>query len=729
MAKNILGRYQELQQKTMRRYRENFESGQIVIQVGSATCELAAGADEVKREFEKLIQASGRQDILIKQTGCTGRCSREPIVGVFVPGYKPYKYEQVTPDKAVRIFQQHVLGGEAVSDMLLDKKTGRHYSHIVTFCSSPGCVLRTSKKWEDIFLGRLGLRGIKPDTIRVYNGGCIGLCGAGPGDTDSIKMMILPDKVTYGFKTEAELDRIIKTHFVEDKICEDLVVHLSPMFEHFLEVYGDVAFFNKQTRLTLRNSGLIDPESLDEYIYNHGYEALAQVLNQADPAAAIGEVTRSGLRGRGGAGFPTGLKWADAAQAKHDPVKYVVCNADEGDPGAFMDRSALEGDPFSIIEGMTIGAYAVGARQGYMYIRAEYPLAITRCQQAIEKAWAAGLLGENILGSGFDFDLEIRLGAGAFVCGEETALMRSIEGRRGQPRIRPPYPTQVGLWGHPTVINNVETWANIPVIFLYSADWFASIGTEKSKGTKVFALAGKINNTGLVEVPMGTTLRDIIYDIGGGLAPGRSLKAIQTGGPSGGCIPISAVDTPVDYDSLAQAGSIMGSGGMIVLDDEDCMVSTARFFLEFTQSESCGKCVPCREGTLRMLEILERIVSGRGEMADLEKLERLAILVKKSSLCGLGQSAPNPILSALKNFRAEFVVHVRDKKCPTHRCSKLITYEINPEKCVGCTLCARRCPADCIKGAPKQPHLIDNSHCIKCGECYTSCKFGAIKKL
>lgn len=724
-----MSRYQQLQKEAQKRYRQNFENGQIVIQVGSATCELAAGSEGVMREFQKLIQASGRQDIIIKQTGCTGRCSREPIVGIFIPGDKPYKYQQVTPEKVEQIFQQHIISGHPVPNMLLDKKTSRHYSHVVTFCSSHDCILRSSKKWEDIFQGRLGVKGVKPDSVRIYNGGCIGLCKANPQNDESIKMVVQPEKVVYGFKNEAELDRIIQSHFIEGKICKDLLVSLPPVIDHFISVYGDVAFFNKQTRLTLRNSGLIDPESLDEYLCNRGYEALTKVLEKANSEWVISEVTHSGLRGRGGAGFPTGLKWKSAAIAKHDPIKYVVCNADEGDPGAFMDRSALEGDPFSIIEGMTIGAYAIGATQGYLYIRAEYPLAIERVQKAIEQVRAVGLLGKNILGTGFDFDLEIRLGAGAFVCGEETSLMRSIEGKRGQPRIRPPYPTESGLWGHPTVINNVETWANIPVIFLYGADWFASIGTEKSKGTKVFALAGKINNTGLVEVPMGTSLKEIIYNIGGGLAPGRKLKAIQTGGPSGGCIPASAVDTPVDYDTLAKAGSIMGSGGMIILDDQDCIVATAKFFLEFTQSESCGKCVPCREGTLRMLEILEKITEGHGELSDLDKLERLGNLIKKTSLCGLGQTAANPVLSALKNFYQEFETHIIEKRCPTQKCAKLVHYEIDSEKCTGCMLCVRRCPVFAITGSPKQPHHIDAEKCVRCGDCFHSCKFGAIKKV
>jgi len=467
---------------------------------------------------------------------------------------------------------------------------------------------------------------------------------------------------------------------------------------------------------------------LTDYIHARGYEALVKCLERGDRKSIIEEITASGLRGRGGGGFPTGLKWKLTA-AENDPVKYIICNADEGDPGAFMDRSALEGDPFSIIEGMTIGGYAIGCNKGFLYIRAEYPLAIKRVENAINEARKNNLLGKNILGSGFDFDLEIRLGAGAFVCGEETALIHSIEGKRGQPRMRPPYPSVKGLWGHPTNINNVETFANIPAIMYYGAEWFSRIGTEGSKGTKVFALAGKVNNTGLVEVPMGTTLREIIYDIGGGIPDGKQLKAVQTGGPSGGCIPAEKVDTIVDYESLKKIGSMMGSGGMIVLDETDCMVSTTKFFLEFTKDESCGKCLPCREGTFRMLEILERITNGKAEMEDLDKLERLANLVKKTSLCGLGQSAPNPVLSMLANFREEFEIHIKEKRCPTQRCAQLITYRIIPEKCTGCMLCQRRCPVSCIHGLLKKPHTIVQDYCIKCGECFNSCKFDAIEKI
>jgi NADH:ubiquinone oxidoreductase subunit F (NADH-binding)/(2Fe-2S) ferredoxin len=726
--KQVLQRFFDIQKRIQEDYHLAHDQQQVVIQVGSATCERAAGADGVRAEFEKLVRASGRRDIEIKQTGCTGRCSREPIVGVFTAGQMPYKYERVTPAKVQQIFQQHVLGGQPVANLLLDRNTERLYSHSVIFCYSSYCNQLASKKGAEFFRERLTANGISPDTVRVFTGGCLGMCS--PGQRGEVtRIMVFPERVIYSFKDEAELDRIIQSHFIEGKTCQELLATLDPLVESFLSRYGDVAFFNKQTRLTLRNSGVIDPESLEEYVVHSGFESLAQVLKKNDPGWVRAEMSRSGLRGRGGAGYLTGKKWQDAVDSNQDPVKYVVCNADEGDPGAFMDRSALEGDPFSIIEGMIIGAFAIGAHQGFMYIRAEYPLAIERSQKAIDKARTAGFLGKDILGSGFDFDLEIRLGAGAYVCGEETALLRSIEGRRGQPRIRPPYPTQAGLWGHPTVINNVETWANVPVIILHGADWFARIGTTASKGTKVFALAGKIINTGLVEVPMGTTLRDIIFEIGGGLKEGHSLKAIQTGGPSGGCIPANLVDTPVDYDSLAKAGSIMGSGGMIILDDQDCMVSTAKYFLEFTRSESCGKCVPCREGSLRMLEILERIVDGRGELEDLEKLERLAHLVRQTSLCGLGQNAPNPVLSALENFREEFIVHIRDKRCPTQKCSKLIRYEIDAAKCTGCTLCARRCPVPCISGSPKQPHLIDEKRCIKCGECFKCCKFNAVNKL
>ncbi|MBN1542137.1 NADH-quinone oxidoreductase subunit NuoF [candidate division KSB1 bacterium] len=723
-----LSSYESLYRKFTQEFETSGQKGKIIVQVGSATCEKAAGSDLVRQEFAKLIQASGRKDILLKQTGCTGRCAREPIVGVFIPGQIPIKYESVTIHKVQEIFQQHVIGGKPIASLVLDKKTETLYSYVVTICSSNRCGHETARDTQALLKKCLAAHSVPIDAVRIFHSGCLGLCPKDKVGKQHV-MMVLPERAIYRFESEQDLDEIVQSHFVNHRIDIKHQIHTDFITEQFFSLYGDVAFFNKQTRLTLRNSGLIDPESLQDYLLNKGYEALARVLVQNDPAAVRNEILRSGLRGRGGGGFPTGQKWINAVTYTDDPIRYVICNADEGDPGAFMDRSALEGDPFIILEGMTIGAFAIGAQMGYIYVRAEYPLAIERLEKAIATAHANGLLGKNILNSGFNFDIEIRLGAGAFVCGEETALIYSIEGKRGQPRIRPPYPTESGLWGHPTVINNVETWANVPTILLYSADWFSRIGTKKSRGTKVFALAGKVKNTGLVEVPMGTTLRDIIFDIGGGLQEGRTLKAVQTGGPSGGCIPAGLIDTPVDYDTLADIGSIMGSGGMIVLDDEDCMVATAKFFLEFTQNESCGKCVPCREGTLRMLEILERITEGKGEMADLEKLRRLGKLIQKTSLCGLGQTAPNPVLSALDNFQEEFLTHIRDKSCPAHKCAQLITYEIDIDKCTGCTLCARRCPVSCIAGAPRQPHVIDQSRCIKCGECFNVCKFDAVLRV
>ncbi|MBX3042292.1 MAG: NADH-quinone oxidoreductase subunit NuoF [Candidatus Kapabacteria bacterium] len=542
-------------------------------------------------------------------------------------------------------------------------------------------------------------------------------------------MIVFPENVIYRYNTEEAMDEIIESHLKNKIICKKHLVHSEQLSEDYMRFYGDVSFFNKQSRITLRNCGIIDPENLADYIHAQGYKALAEILDKGDRNYVIDEILESGLRGRGGGGYKTGLKWKLTATLSDDPIKYVICNADEGDPGAFMDRSALEGDPFSIIEGMTIGAYSMGASKGYFYIRAEYPLAIERIEKAIKLAKENNLLGNNILGSDFSFDLEIRLGAGAFVCGEETALIHSIEGKRGQPRIRPPYPSLSGLWGHPTCINNVETWANVPAIMLYGSEWFNRIGTKESKGTKVFALAGKVKNTGLIEVPMGTTLREVIYDIGGGVPGNYELKAIQTGGPSGGCIPASKVDTPIDYETLKEIGSMMGSGGMIVLDDTDCMVQTAKFFLEFTKDESCGKCLPCREGTFRMLEILERITDGSAVMEDLDKLERLGKIIKTTSLCGLGQTAPNPVLSMMQNFREEFETHIKDHRCPTQKCQKLISYFIIADKCTGCTLCARRCPVSCIMGARKQVHEIIQQDCIKCGECFNACKFDAIEKI
>jgi NADH:ubiquinone oxidoreductase subunit F (NADH-binding)/(2Fe-2S) ferredoxin len=700
----------------------------VIIQVGSATCENAAGAELVRNEFLKLIAASGREDILVKQTGCTGRCSQEPIVGVFAPNHFAVKYQKVTLDKVSEIFQMHVLGGKPVPSLMLDKKTDILYQNVVTFCETNYEKRPDHVDLRELFIEKLIAHGFHSDSVRVLSGGNIGLSKFEDDDKHAV-MIVFPENVIYRYNTEDAMDEIITSHLIGKEICDKYLVQTEQLSEDYMRFYGDVSFFNKQSRITLRNCGIIDPENLADYIHAQGYKALADILDKGDRNFVIDEILKSGLRGRGGGGFPTGAKWKNTATLNPDPIKYVICNADEGDPGAFMDRSALEGDPFSIIEGMTIGGYSMGASKGYFYIRAEYPLAIERIEKAIKSARENNLLGDNILGSDFSFDLEIRLGAGAFVCGEETALIHSIEGKRGQPRIRPPYPSLSGLWGHPTCINNVETWANVPAIMLYGSEWFNRIGTKGSKGTKVFALAGKVKNTGLIEVPMGTTLREVIYDIGGGIFEDHELKGIQTGGPSGGCIPADKVDTPIDYDTLKEIGSMMGSGGMIVLDDKDCMVKTAKFFLEFTKDESCGKCLPCREGTFRMLEILERITDGHGEMDDLDKLQRLGRIIKTTSLCGLGQSAPNPVLSMIANFREEFEIHIKEHRCPTQQCQKLISYFIIADKCTGCTLCARRCPVSCITGGRKQIHEIIQSDCIKCGECFNACKFDAIEKI
>ncbi len=721
----ILQNYQTLKDELDPQSIDAESQGKTIIQVGSATCEKAAGADDVRAEFEKLIKASGRDDIIIKQTGCTGRCAKEPIVGVFVPNKIPAKYGKVAVEEVPQIFHEHVINGNPIAEFMLDKKTDILYKNVVSICSAHNAQGH-DVSWAEIFEKKITELNLPKDLIKVMHGGCIGLCEKG----GHAVMMVYPDNKIYKFSTIEEMEEILKTHFVDGKTIDKFLIHADQITEDYIKLYGDVSFYSKQTRITLSNCGIIDPESLQDYIHQQGYAALAKVLQKGDPDWVIDEILESGLRGRGGGGFPTGIKWKNTKVLNQDdPIRYIICNADEGDPGAFMDRSALEGDPFSIIEGMTIAGYAIGAQKGFLYVRAEYPLAIKRLELAIEKARNRNLLGDNILGSDYSFDLEIRLGAGAFVCGEETALIHSIEGRRGQPRMRPPYPSEKGLWGHPTCINNVETWANVPHIILYGAKWYSSIGTEDSKGTKVFALAGKVENTGLVEVPMGTTLREIIFDIGGGIPDGHKLKAVQTGGPSGGCIPYDKIDTPVDYKSLAEINSIMGSGGMIVLDETDCMVQTAKYFMEFCVDESCGKCLPCREGTFRMLEILNRITDGKGEMEDLDKLERLGHLIKKSSLCGLGQTAPNPVLNALANFREEFEIHIKEKRCPTQKCPKLITYTIDEEKCTGCQVCARRCPVSCIRGFRKKPHDIMQDLCIKCGECYNSCKFDAIIKI
>ncbi len=591
-------------------------------------------------------------------------------------------------------------------------------AHIL-ICGGTGCTSSGSVEIQKAFAENIEKNGLA-DEIKIVQTGCFGLCALGP------VVIVYPEGTFYSRVTVEDVKEIVEEHLLKGRVVERLVYSDTGDTEvEGIVSLNDTTFYKSQNRVVLRNCGVIDPENIDEYIAMDGYEALGKVLTEWTPQDVIKCVTDSGLRGRGGGGFPTGRKWSLCADG---PQKYVVCNADEGDPGAFMDRSVLEGDPHCLIEAMAICGYAVGANQGYVYVRAEYPIAVKRLQKAIEDARAYGLLGKNIFGTGFDFDMDIRLGAGAFVCGEETALMTSIEGNRGEPRPRPPYPAVKGLFGCPTVENNVETFANIPQIILRGADWFASMGTEKSKGTKVFALGGKIENTGLVEIPMGTTLRDIIYNIGGGIPGGKPFKAAQTGGPSGGCIPASLIDTPIDYDNLTAIGCMMGSGGLIVMDEDTCMVDIAKFFLEFTVDESCGKCTPCRIGTKRLLELLEKICDGNGTLEDLDRMEELCEYIKTNSLCALGQTAPNPVLSTLKFFRDEYVAHVVDKKCPAGVCKKLLSYNIDADKCKGCTLCARKCPVGAISGTVKQPHVIDNAKCIKCGACMDSCKFNAIYK-
>ena len=595
------------------------------------------------------------------------------------------------------------------------------YRSHVMICGGTGCTSSGSDKVAAAFEAEIVTAGLENE-VKVIRTGCFGLCALGP------IVVIYPEGTFYSMVKPEDVAEIVNEHLLKGRPVIRLLYNETVAEDNSIKSLDETSFYKKQKRIALRNCGVINPENIEEYIAFDGYAALGKALTEMTPDEVIQVVLDSGLRGRGGGGFPTGRKWQLACADRGKVKKFVCCNADEGDPGAFMDRSVLEGDPHAVIEAMAIAGYAIGADKGYVYVRAEYPIAVKRLQIAINQARDYGLLGEDIFGSGFNFDIEIKLGAGAFVCGEETALMTSIEGNRGEPRPRPPFPAKKGLFGRPTILNNVETYANIPQIILNGAEWFRSMGTENSPGTKVFALGGKIHNTGLVEVPMGTTLREIVEEIGGGIPDGKKFKAAQTGGPSGGCIPAELIDTPIDYDSLSKIGSMMGSGGLIVMDEDTCMVDIAKFFLEFTVDESCGKCTPCRVGTKRLLELLEKITSGNGTMRDLERIEELAEFVKNNSLCGLGQTAPNPVLSTLKYFREEYLAHIQDKRCPAGVCKALLVYKIDPDKCRGCTLCARNCPADAIMGSVRNPHSIDTNKCVKCGACMDTCRFGAISK-
>ncbi len=594
-------------------------------------------------------------------------------------------------------------------------------SHVL-ICGGTGCTSSGSPAIREHLEKELTAHGLA-DEIKVVQTGCFGLCALGP------IMIVYPEGTFYSRVTEEDVTEIVEEHLLKGRVVDHLVYNepAPGNAKHEVASLSDTGFYKTQMRVALRNCGVINPEDIEEYIGMDGYQALGKVLTGMTPQEVIDLMKASGLRGRGGAGFPTGMKWQFAANNACD-TKYVICNADEGDPGAFMDRSVLEGDPHAVLEAMAIAGYAIGAHHGYIYVRAEYPIAVKRLEIAIRQAREYGMLGKDIFGSGFDFDIDIRLGAGAFVCGEETALITSIEGNRGEPRNKPPFPANKGLFQQPTIINNVETLANIPQIIVKGPEWFASMGTETSKGTKVFALGGKIVNTGLVEIPMGTTLREILFDIGGGIPNGKKFKAAQTGGPSGGCIPAQHLDTPIDYENLKAIGSMMGSGGLIVMDEDNCMVDVARFFLEFTVDESCGKCTPCRIGTRRLLEMLNKITEGKATLEDLDKMEELCHYIQKNALCALGQTAPNPVLSTLKYFRDEYEAHVVEKRCPAGVCKKLLRYEIVEDKCKGCTACARKCPVGAISGAVKTPHKIDPQKCIKCGACMDTCKFGAIIK-
>ncbi len=710
-----IDRLLQLREEAEKRVSARTRPLRMQISIGMATCGISAGAEAVWATLQKEVDRLELADVQLKRVGCIGQCHAEPLVEVMAKGGMPFLYGKLTPAVAVDILHRHLKGEPPLEKYLVDGL--RPYR--LEICGGPQCPRTEHQAIMTALTAALQEQALS-DKVSIVEMGCPGHCQNSP------TVIVFPGDFVYRLPAPDDVRRLVAEHLVAGRPVADLLIapERLPDFVHTQNV-PNVAL--RQLRIASRNCGAIDPEMLDEALVTWQYQALASALTAQTPEAVMQTVIDSGLRGRGGGGYPTGVKWRDTRSSSGER-KFIICNADEGDPGAFMDRNVLEGDPFTVLEGMALAAYAVGAEQGFVYIRSEYPLAVQRLNKAIAQARAAGLLGANILGSTFCFDVQLRLGAGAFVCGEETALIHSIEGERGMPRPRPPFPSTQGLWGYPTCINNVETLACVPPIVLHGAAWFAGIGTEKSKGTKVFALAGKIERTGLVEVPMGITLRETVFGVGGGVRGGKQFKAVQIGGPSGGCLPETLLDTEVDYDSLTKAGVIMGSGGLIVLDEDDCMVDVARFFLQFTQDESCGKCTPCREGTKRMLEILTRITQGRGTLDDLALLERLGHTIQRASLCGLGQTAPNPVLSTLRHFHAEYLEHIDQGYCRAGVCRALVRYTIIPERCVGCGACRRACPVACIAGEPRQKHLIDQSRCIKCGACFRACRFQAVER-
>ena len=702
--------------------------GRINIHMG--TCGLAAGAEEVMEVVKSEIAERGMKDVIITSSGCPGLCEQEPMATIELVGKSPVKYVNLNAEKMHQIMKSHVAEGTIVEEYALsvgseatafvtngDKPEDASYTYHLLLCAGTSCTANNSLELKERIEKELAAAKVE-DKVEISLSACNGLCGMGPS------MVVYPEGIYYVKLKPEDIPQVVEEHFVKGNPVERLM-YKKEMEETGVPFMKEVDFFKHQRLIALRNRGLMKPTSIDEYIAYDGYFALAKALDSMSPDDIIDEVKKSGLRGRGGGGFPTGRKWEEVKKYDRFP-KYTICNGDEGDPGAFMDRSILEADPHSVLEGMALSAYAMGAEKGFIYVRAEYPLAIERLEGALEQARDYGLLGDNILNSGFNFDIEVYPGAGAFVCGESTALMYSLEGRRGMPRIKPPRSAESGLWGLPTNLNNVETFANVPPIILNGGEWFSNIGTEGSAGTKVFALTGTITNVGLVEVPMGTTLRTLVYDIGGGVPNKRKFKSAQMGGPSGGCVPENLLDTPIDFDSLSQAGAMMGSGGVVIMDERTCMVDTAKFFIDFSVDESCGKCVPCREGLKVMLDKLSEIVDGEGKEGDIEFLERLGKHIQNTSHCGLGQSAPNPVLSTIRYFRNEYEAHIHDKKCPALVCTKLIQFKVSEERCKMCGLCFKACPVGAVSWEKKKPAVIDQDKCTKCKSCIQACKFGAI---